>query len=232
MGFIEDIKDYAIKDYATSKVLPSITIAQAILESGWGKSYLATEGKNLFGIKKGNWRGQTITLPTKEYVNNMWITVNADFRKYENYGQSIKDHSELLQKRWYSKVIQANNYKTMANALYECGYATDPNYANKLIQIIEENKLQRFDKVSHKDISTSYKEVGQATVITPILHIRNKPSLNTPIIDKYYKGEKFNYDSVYINEGFYWVSYISYSGVRRYVASRTLDSKEIYLKCK
>ena len=52
MNFIESIKDYAIKDYQTSKVLPSITIAQAILESGWGKSTLSLKANNLFGIKK------------------------------------------------------------------------------------------------------------------------------------------------------------------------------------
>lgn len=232
MGFIESIKDYAIEDYKTSKVLPSITISQAILESGWGKSYLATEGKNLFGIKVGNWRGEIISLPTKEYIKGKWITVQANFRKYRNYGESIKDHSELLQKSWYLPVIQAKDYKGQAKALQSCGYATDPNYANLLIQIIEENKLYQYDNVSRETSNIKmYAENGKATVLCTGLRVRNEPSLNGKQVNAYYTGETFYYDSVYINEGYYWVSYISYSGVRRYVASRTIDGSEKYLKC-
>lgn len=232
MGFIEDIKDYAIQDYRTSKVLPSITIGQAILESGWGKSYLATEGKNLFGIKVGDWRGEIISLPTKEYIKGQWITVNANFRKYRNYGESIKDHSELLNKSWYSQVIQAKDYKAQAKALQSCGYATDPNYANLLIQIIEENNLQQYDKVTTESVGVkSYKETGKAIVLVEQLNIRNEPSTKGSPVRTYYKGEFFYYDSVFINEGYYWTSYISYEGTRRYVASRTIDGSEIYLKC-
>ena len=233
MSFIESIKDYAIQDYRTSNVLPSITISQAILESGWGKSYLATEGKNLFGIKVGDWRGEIIALPTKEYIKGNWITVYANFRKYRNYGESIKDHSELLNKSWYLPVIQAKDYKGQAKALQSCGYATDPNYANLLIQIIEENKLYQYDNVSRETSNIKmYAENGKATVLVDQLSIRNTPSTkgNNPV-RYYYKGETFYYDSVYINEGYYWVSYISYSGVRRYVASRKVDNSEIYLKC-
>ena len=230
MDFIESIKDYAIQDYQTSKVLPSITIAQAILESGWGKSYLATEGKNLFGIKKGNWTGEIITLPTKEYYNGNWCIINAEFRKYSNYGESIKDHSTLLNSNWYAPVIASNHYKGQAIQLQECGYATDPNYANLLIQIIEENELYKFDNVQVEEIK-SYSENGQATVITDVLNIRNTPSTNTEVVGTYSKGEVFYYDSVFISGGYYWVSYISYSGIRRYVASRKTDNSEIYLNC-
>ena len=231
MDFIESIKDYAIQDYQTSKVLPSITIAQAILESGWGKSTLATKGNNLFGIKKGNWLGEIITLPTKEYYNGNWTTINAEFRKYNNYGESIKDHSTLLNSNWYAEVLQNNHYIGQAKALQNCGYATDPNYCNLLIQIIEENELYKYDNVQTKEEIRSYKETGQATVITDILNIRNSPSINTEIVGTYSRGEVFYYDSVFISGGYYWTSYISYSGVRRYVASRKTDNSEIYLKC-
>ncbi len=234
MGFIEDIKDYAIKDYKTSKVLPSITIAQAILESGWGKSQLTLYANNLFGIK-GDYKGQYITMKTQEYINGQWITVNANFRKYPSYLESIKDHSELLNKSWYSLVIQAKDYKAQAKALQKCGYATDPNYANLLIQIIEENKLYQYDvsRETNKVVSKlkSYSEIGQATVLVDVLNVRNYPSTKDVITARYTKGEKINYDSVYINDGYYWISYINYQGQRRYVASRTTDSKDIYLKC-
>lgn len=231
MGFIESIKNYAIEDYKTSKVLPSITIAQAILESAWGKSTLALKGNNLFGIKKGNWQGDVITLPTKEFYNNNWVTINAEFRKYNNYAESIKDHSDLLQYAWYREVLDCKDYKGQAKALQNCGYATDTNYSNLLIQIIEENQLYLFDNVQVKEEIKSYSEKGQATVLCDVLNIRNTPSTNSDIIDTYKKGEQFYYDSVYINEGYYWTSYVSYSGIRRYVASRKIDSSEIYLSC-
>ena len=159
MDFIESIKDYAIKDYKTSKVLPSITIAQAILESGWGKSTLSLKANNLFGIKKGNWTGEIITLPTKEYYNGNWVVINAEFRKYKNYGESIKDHSTLLNSSWYSEVLQNNHYKGQAQALQNCGYATDPNYSYLLIQIIEENELYKYDTLEnvHTEEIKSYK---------------------------------------------------------------------------
>lgn len=232
MDFISSIKDYAIQDYKNSKILPSVTIAQAILESGWGKSYLATNGKNLFGIKKGYWQGPTITLPTQEYVNGSWITINAEFRKYNNFGESIKDHGELLNKSWYNDVVNATNYKDQAKALQQCGYATDINYSKLLIQIIEENELFIYDNVQIKESIKSYDEEGQATIICDVLNIRNSPSLTSEVIDTYKKGEVFNYDKVFINDGYYWASYISFSGVRRYVASRTIEGNEKYLSCK
>ena len=231
MGFIEEIKNYAIEDYKTSGVFPSITIAQAILESGWGKSDLAKLGKNLFGIKRGSWRGECITFPTKEFIKGQWITVNAEFRKYENYGQSIKDHSDLLQQSFYSPVLNAKNYKIAAEELQKCGYATDPNYANLLIQIIEENNLQSFDNI-HIEEKKSYEENGNATVTTEILFVRSAPSRKSVIVGYYEKGDSFYYDSVFISDGYYWTSYVSYSGERRYVASRKVDNSEIYLKCK
>lgn len=231
MGFIEDIKEYAIKDYYNSGILPSLTIAQAILESGWGKSTLATKGKNLFGIKATNWRGEKITLPTAEYINGQWITVQAEFRKYNNYGESIKDHSDLLQINRYARVRQSKNYIEGAKALKECGYATDPNYSRLLIQIIEENNLHIYDNKSNVNIITEYAENGKATVITDKLFVRNEPNTKCSIIDWYVRGEQFYYDKVIINDGYYWTSYISYSGIRRYVASRKIDSSEIYLNC-
>lgn len=229
-NFINDIKDYAIKEYNTSKILPSIIMAQAILESGWGRSKLATEGKNLFGIKVGSWRGEVITLPTQEYINGSWITVNADFRKYNNYGESIHDHSLLFQLDRYKKVLQCTTYREQAKEIYKGGYATDPNYPSKLIQIIEENELYQYDNAKITPIY-SYIEKGVATVLVNELNVRNSPNTDNTPVATYKKGEKINYDMVYKNDGYYWISYISYSGTRRYVASRTTDGTTKFLYC-
>lgn len=134
-------------------ILPSVTIAQAILESNWGKSSLAREACNLFGIKASkDWSGEVYKKQTKEQKPTGEVyTITADFRKYGSYLESIKDHDNFfVSTPWrvqnYKKVLEAKNYKTQALALRECGYATDLNYGTKLIQLIERLGLQQYDK--------------------------------------------------------------------------------------
>lgn len=149
--FIQSIVD-SLKGQKLN-ILPSVTIAQAILESNWGKSSLAREARNLFGIKASkDWTGQVYKKQTKEQKPTGEVyTITADFRKYESYLESIKDHDKFfVSTPWrvqnYKKVVEAKNYKTQALALRECGYATDLNYGNKLISLIERLGLQQYDK--------------------------------------------------------------------------------------
>lgn len=150
--FINSIKDDAIQNYERYKVLPSITIAQAILESGWGQSRLAKDYNNLFGIKADvNWKGEYVTLETREFKSS---TVNGKFRKYKDAGQSIDDHAKFLyeNKRYQNNgVFSAKTYIYQAKALQNAGYSTDTNekgqkvYANRLIEIIKQYNLQLID---------------------------------------------------------------------------------------
>lgn len=150
--FIEEIKVQAIKNYKEYKVLPSITIAQAILESGWGESTLAKEHNNLFGIKADiYWTGEAITLETTEYQGEI---INDKFRKYKEKSESLKDHAKFLaeNKRYkQNNVFEANTYKYQAKSLEDAGYSTaiDENgtkiYANKLINLIRQYNLQLID---------------------------------------------------------------------------------------
>jgi lysozyme len=95
--FINSIKEGALKGYEEYRILPSLTIAQAILESGWGSSGLAIKARNLFGIKAfSNWRGERITLPTTEWYNDKQQIIDADFRAYDSFNDSIEDHNKLL----------------------------------------------------------------------------------------------------------------------------------------
>lgn len=149
--FIQSIVD-SLKGQKLN-ILPSVTIAQAILESNWGKSSLAREACNLFGIKASkDWTGQVYKKQTKEQKPTGEVyTITADFRKYGSYLDSIKDHDKFfVSAPWrvqnYKKVLEAKNYKTQALALRECGYATDLNYGHKLIQLIERLGLQQYDK--------------------------------------------------------------------------------------
>jgi flagellum-specific peptidoglycan hydrolase FlgJ len=143
---INSIKEGALKGYADYGILPSLTIAQAILESGWGSSQLSMRANNLFGIKAfSNWGGDKITLPTTEWYGDKKHVINADFRAYESLNDSIEDHNKLLAAERYKPARGCSDYREACRKIYECGYATDPGYAEKLIRIIEENKLYEFD---------------------------------------------------------------------------------------
>ena len=144
--FINSIKEGALNGYAQYSILPSMTIAQAILESGWGSSQLAERAKNLFGIKAfSNWRGERITLKAAEWYNDQKQIINADFRAYGSFNESIEDHSKLLSNARYKSARECSEYREACRKIYECGYATDPVYSEKLIKIIEENRLYEFD---------------------------------------------------------------------------------------
>ena len=158
--FLSAIKQGAM-DGAKEGVLPSITAAQAILESGWGSSELAkAPNNNLFGIKDSeDWNGEIVTVPTQEYVNGGYITVNAAFRKYASWNDSVVDHAKFFtstewRKNNYRKVVNETDYRIAAQELKNAGYATDPGYAGKLISLIEAYKLYEWDEMSNNSIST------------------------------------------------------------------------------
>lgn len=152
--FINKIGILAQKDMKKSKVLASLTIAQAILESGWGKSSLATVGNALFGIKAGSsWKGKIYNSKTKEcYDGSTFVTIDAAFRAYDSWEESINDHSAFLcGSSRYKNVIGETDYKKACNAIYSAGYATDPTYANKLINLIETYNLNQFDVIKEEN---------------------------------------------------------------------------------
>ena len=153
--FLSAIKQGAM-DGAKEGILPSITAGQAILESGWGSSELAkAPNNNLFGIKDSeDWNGEIVTVPTQEYVNGDYIKINAAFRKYTSWNDSVVDHAKFFtstewRKNNYRKVVNETDYRIAAQELKNAGYATDPSYAGKLISLIEAYKLYEWDAVSN-----------------------------------------------------------------------------------
>lgn len=176
-NFIEEVKRNIPSN---TKILPSVIVAQAILESARGTSELASKANNLFGIK-GNYNGQSYTVKTKEYLNGKWTTVNAAFKKYPSYRESIIDHGNFFTSTpWrtqnYKRVLNAKDYKTQAKALQACGYATDPAYASKLINLIETNNLSSLDG-SNGGNSVGYKIVN---MFKPSMYHINAPYAMTP----------------------------------------------------
>jgi N-acetylmuramoyl-L-alanine amidase len=148
--FISSIKDASIESQKTYNILASITIAQAILESGWGSSELYQNANNSFGIKWTNGCGyDKYLITTKEVVNGKTISVQAYFRKYNSLAESVKDHSIFLQKDRYNNLIGDTDYKSVANKLYQDGYSTSPEYPSKLIKLIEQYNLTDYDTTIH-----------------------------------------------------------------------------------
>lgn len=147
-AFIERVGALAAADMQKSGVLASLTIAQAILESGWGKSGLTVKANALFGIKAGtSWKGRVYSAKTQECYDGVnFTTVTALFRAYGSWKESVADHSALLTgAARYKAVIGERDYKTACRAIKVAGYATDPQYADKLIRLIESYGLTAYD---------------------------------------------------------------------------------------
>ena len=152
--FIGKIAPFAVLDMQRTNIAASLTIAQAALESAWGGSGLTAKANNLFGIK-GKGSAGSCTMPTTEYVGGRPIKVNAAFRAYHNWGESIADHSRLIldgvswNRNLYKGVIGKRGADA-ARAIAAAGYATDPKYAEKLISIMNEWNLYKYDESATK----------------------------------------------------------------------------------
>ncbi|MCY8346647.1 phage tail protein [Bacillus haynesii] len=151
--FIKAIAPDAQRVYKKYDILASLIIAQACLESGWGTSELAQKGKNLFGIK-GTYNGQYVLMWTTEYDKNENPTrVQAKFRKYPSWTESIQDLANLYVNgtSWnpnqYKAVAGEKDYKKATAALIKAGYASDPDYATKLNNLIQTYNLTQYDTV-------------------------------------------------------------------------------------
>ena len=145
-NFLLSIHDAALDGWRQFGVLPSVTAAQAILESGWGQSALATQGHNLFGIK-GSYNGQSITMRTAEYGNGGYYYINDAFRKYPSNYESIVDHGRFLATNSrYHNLLWKKDYTLVTQYLHDDGYATDPKYASSLNNVIRTYNLDAWDR--------------------------------------------------------------------------------------
>lgn len=147
-AFIQSVAPGAIQGWNEYKVLPSITVAQAIVESGWGRSALSTQAHNLFGIK-GSYNGNSVVMRTREVYGGRSVYVNANFRAYANNSESVTDHGRFLNvNSRYRNLLGDTNYASVANKLRQDGYATDPSYASTLILFVQTYNLNQLDAVA------------------------------------------------------------------------------------
>lgn len=169
-----------------SEFFNSVTIAQAIHETGWGKSELAVKANNLFGIKaSAPWKGATYNVNTgEEAKDGTKYRTNADFRKYSSWEESIKDHANFLvsteqRKVIYQRAISAPTAKVQAEALTGT-YATDSSYGRKLIEYMDAYNLYQYDQ----------KESGSMKFEKPKMLDRRKQALGYPSHGAYARRSK------------------------------------------
>ena len=152
-AFIAEIATYAQPVANANDLYASVMIAQAILESGWGRSSLSkAPNYNLFGIK-GSYNGQTVYMSTLEYLNNQWLTMNEPFKRYPSYTQSFEDNARTLRSTslqsgvaYYSGAWKSNTTSYLDATAWLAGrYATAPNYASSLNAVIQQFGLTKYD---------------------------------------------------------------------------------------
>jgi len=144
ISFQDKLTAHAEEASAATGIPAKFMLGQAALESGWGKREIkgrdGTNSNNLFGIKAtGDWKGKVVEATTTEYVNGKAQTKVERFRAYDSYADSFKDYARLITENpRYEKVLaSAGDASAFAQGLQKAGYATDPQYANKLTSIIK-----------------------------------------------------------------------------------------------
>lgn len=218
-------------DQKASGILASVSLAQFILESGYGKSELAQNANNCFGMKKslsGNtwggsvWDGTSVyTKKTQEYENGAYVTLTADFRKYPSVEKSIADHSAYLlgakngTKLRYEGLKGCADYRKAVQIIKDGGYATSPTYEEKLCSIIEKWNLTQYDTASGFEST----ETGSNTnfpavpflvkVIISDLNYRDQPSMDGAVKGQTGKGTftitKISGSWGYLKSGAGWI---------------------------
>ncbi|USS84762.1 SH3 domain-containing protein [Fructilactobacillus myrtifloralis] len=221
--FIESLSAGAIETWKKYGVLPSISIAQAIVESAWGQ---AAPGNNLFGIK-GSYNGQSVTVQTQEWVNGRYITIYDKFRAYPSFAESIQDHGAFLyQNSRYANLLGNRDYAQTAWMLQNDGYATSPTYANTLISVIQSNNLSRFDQNldnpgvpnNSDNNSTNVVQANGTWTFSSDVNVRTAPSLSASVTGAKYTGQQITYDGLADNDGYTWMRFKDSNGAYRYAA--------------
>ena len=146
--FIEVIAKYVIKyanDYGIKVHSP--IIAQAILESGWGGSSLASKYNNFFGLKcGGSWKGKSVNLATKEeYTVGTLTDIRANFRVYDSIEDGVKGYFEFINYSRYANLKGVEDPEEYCRRIKADGYATSSTYVTNLMRVIRDNNLTRFD---------------------------------------------------------------------------------------
>lgn len=151
--FIDTLMPLIVK-YSGGKYCVDCILAQAILESAWGKSQLATKYNNFFGMKTGrSWKGEKAELSTKEEINGKIVTVKGTFRAYPDIESGIAGYFDFIKAKRYANLKGVTNYVEYATKLKEDGWATSSSYTKSLINIV--NTYVFSDLTPQKPVTTN-----------------------------------------------------------------------------
>lgn len=174
IAYVERYKDIAVREMHRTGIPASIKLAQAILESGIGKSDLARQANNHFGIKcGGDWSGRTFEKKDDDR-NALGMLVKSCFRAYDDPEQSFRDHSDFLtmpskaSRYGFLFDLDRLDYKGWAHGLKKAGYATNPKYPDLLIGVIEENFLHQYDFFTLDDLADAPVVVRDDAPVPPV----------------------------------------------------------------
>lgn len=174
--FIEKVASLVIaeNEYRKNPLFSSVVIAQACLETGYGKSSLMIKANAIFGIKASkSWKGKVYNSNTKECYDGVnYVTINDCFRAYNNLHDSISDYFDLICKNSrYRKALNSSSPEECIKAIKEGGYATDPKYVDSILKIIKSNKLEQFDR-KEKEIKKEEYIIGNTYTLQVNLNVR------------------------------------------------------------
>lgn len=175
-AYIARYKNIAIQEMNQYGIPASIKLAQALLESGNGNSSLARNANNHFGIKgTSSWQGKTV-LKSDDRPDDR-------FRVYRTAEESFRDHSEFLLRKRYAALFELDrdDYKGWARGLKKAGYATNPRYAELLINLIERYDLQQYDRSETPTEKLHREEVVLAEVVKEIPEEEKKEMAKPPV---------------------------------------------------
>ncbi len=223
--YIQKYKDLAVEHTVEYSIPASITLAQGILESGSGESDLAVESNNHFGIKcHRDWEGD------RSYYDD--DEENECFRKYKSASESYLDHSLFLKnKPRYSELFSLNitDYKGWAKGLKKAGYATDPNYANNLIRIIEKYYLYDFDKLKKNKKKKNEKVMSKNSTEKPVLKYLIETYNNVPYI---ISNSNDSYKSIADDFGIWVSELLKFNDINDSTLINLNQNQRIYIKPK
>lgn len=155
--FINTLAPIARNEYLSRSkwVLPSVCIAQAALESGWNLN-----AKTLFGIK-----GSGLVATTSEYYNGHYVQIQASFKKYPTVSAAVVGYYDLItQNPRYAKAVNNSDYEYTINAIKDGGYATDPNYVSKVVSIINQYGLLKYDSRVQEQARKTNEELANEVI--------------------------------------------------------------------
>ena len=172
----------------TAKLLPSLCIAQACLESAYGTSDLAVQANNLFGIKASNWTGKVYNKQTKEWDGSKYITITAAFRAYDTMVACVEDYiKKLTTMSRYSNLVGCTDINKACEYIRTDGWATSPTYTSSLLAVVKQFNLTRYDAAIKEDkpAAPTHQEVWLDHVVLP----------NAAAMEFYAVAKKYNLDN-------------------------------------